>query len=252
MNTVENSSHKEPVFVGAFPGSGTRVISRILSRSGIFMGSRINNTNDSIFFADFLNSWARPYLDAEFSANDSGHGRMREAFKLSLQQHLLDVPPGAKWGSKNPRNILIMPFLHSLFPAMKFIHVLRDGRDLAASPKPRIKIKQYAPALIGKEVQTAGDLVELWSAMTLMGWEFGERLLGSNYLLVRFEDLCLEPRRTIVRLMEFINVPAGDLDRIVAEIRPPHNAIGRWENARSEFDSLPDSAKNTLQKFGYI
>ena len=166
--------------MGGFPGSGTRVVSRILSLSGIFMGSRTNDTNDSVFFAEFLNHWSGRYISTGAVADDALVERMTQDFNSFLEQHLHGLPPHGRWGAKNPRNILILPFLFSLFPEMKFIHVLRDGRDLAASHKKRIKIKQYARDLMNQEVESTGAMVDLWSAITLRGVGFGEQCMKDN------------------------------------------------------------------------
>jgi hypothetical protein len=248
-----NKYHQAPVFVGGFPGSGTRVVSRILSAAGVFMGSRINKTADSVYFAEFLNQWADRYVGAGEDVDATLAEGMTAAFTAFLDRHLQGMSPDTRWGAKNPRNILILPFLHSLFPDMKFIHVLRDGRDLAASPKKRVKIRQYAGDLMGREVVSAGDMVDLWSEITLRGLEFGERRLRDNYLLIRFEDLCAAPRGAILGILDFLGLSDGDvdIDSAASLVRPPQHAVGRWKDSDYDLSSISDDARQLLTRFGY-
>ncbi len=248
---MQKQYSQEPIFIGGFPGSGTRVVSRILSMANIFMGSKINNTNDSVYFAPFLNKWVGKFISEEFSDKNELYAQMKKDFDHLLEGHLSGIPDDVPWGSKNPRNILILPFLHSLFPEMKFIHVLRDGRDLAASPKQRVKIKQYAIDLLGNEVSSVSELVNLWSAITLKGFNDGEQFLGKNYLLIKFEDMCTNPSQVITEILKFSGGSMECLDAAIDEVNPPVNAIGRWKAAKDQFEHLSTDTRKTLEKFGY-
>ena len=55
-------------------------------------------------------------------------------FKLSFYIH---------WGFKNPRALYFYPLLHLIFPAIKLVLVIRDGRDIATGDN------QYSFSSIG-------------------------------------------------------------------------------------------------------
>src|SRR5205807_5792933 len=38
-----------------------------------------------------------------------------------------------RWGDKTPNNVLHLPLLSRLFPDAQFVHIVRDGREVAAS-----------------------------------------------------------------------------------------------------------------------
>ena len=39
----------------------------------------------------------------------------------------------ARWGDKTPRYVESIPFISGLFPDARFVHLVRDGRDVALS-----------------------------------------------------------------------------------------------------------------------
>lgn len=43
--------------------------------------------------------------------------------------------PGDVWGWKYPETLFVMPVVKQLFPKTKFIHVIRDGRDVCLSQR---------------------------------------------------------------------------------------------------------------------
>src|SRR5204863_6522493 len=46
------------------------------------------------------------------------------------------VQAGSVLVEKNPRGSLRVPFLRALFPGARFVHIVRDGRDVACSLVP--------------------------------------------------------------------------------------------------------------------
>ena len=53
-----------------------------------------------------------------------------------LLEHCAALEPGRPWGWKEPRSIYLLPFFHRHLPALRFLHVVRDGRDMALSDQP--------------------------------------------------------------------------------------------------------------------
>ena len=215
------------------------------------MGDHLNDAGDSVDFGNFLNRWTGLFLEKKFSREL--HSEMQRDFLCHLEKHLQSIPKNSvKWGSKNPRNVLILPFLHEQFPKIKFIHILRDGRDLAASEKKRKKLIQYSTSLLGKNSYTKSDLVDLWSAFSRRGFEYGEKELKKNYLLIKFEDLCKNPKEIILKIFDFVNLSQKYLNDAINEVNPPTKAIGRWKHCKDEFDNLSEFSKKTLVMFGYF
>ena len=118
---------------------------------------------------------------------------------------------------KNPKHVLRLPFLAELFPWGRFIHIIRDGRDTAAS----LMFRNRGPS---------------WGHLRVPGWEgllesHGEKNhircahqwriavetaradglgLGDRYLEVRYERLVEEPLAVAGEALAFmgLNTPA--------------------------------------------
>ena len=87
------------------------------------------------------------------------------------------------WGDKTPRYIEHLGLLRRLFPDARFIHVIRDGRNVALS---------YADVPFGPKSVAAA--AELWSRRVSSGLSARKTIPKESYLEVRYEDLDL-PRR---------------------------------------------------------
>ena len=95
-----------------------------------------------------------------------------------------------------------MEYLHSLFPAAKFIYMVRDGRAAAYSYMTQVK-----------ETMTFRKYKSYLSSWKSFNKKASDdcRKLGDEYcLLVRYEDLVLHPRASLKRVVEFLNVKWTD------------------------------------------
>jgi hypothetical protein len=248
-------------------GSGTRVLQVLTDHSGYYLGANLNRAGDALDIGHFMRRWLDRYLDkADWIAEElRGSGEheygyplaMAEDFALTLEDHrnALDDPE-AMWGWKAPRTILILPFVHELFAGMRAIHLVRDGRDMAYSRNQQ-QMRRHAPLLLDEDHNEASEPVRsiaFWAHVNLAAARYGERELGSNYLRMRYEDVCSDPSSAVVELLDFIDSPASreSMQRVAAEKIKPSSSIGRWrEHDQAELDTLHDIAGEALRKFGY-
>ncbi|MFP5299267.1 MAG: sulfotransferase family protein [Actinomycetota bacterium] len=84
----------------------------------------------------------------------------------------------SRWGDKTPRYIEHIPFLKKLFPDARFIHPVRDGRDVALS---------YSHVSFGPK--TVAKAAELWRRRVAAGIRDGRALPAGDYIEIRNEDL---------------------------------------------------------------
>ena len=123
-----------PVIIFSASHSGSRLLAQMLRRLGVFMGSHLNESEDSLDVFDlvrYLVESHAPDYSKLFREGDATLGpRALAAFKA----HLADCPRGARWGWKLPETSHVMPVMARLFPAARCIHLVRDGRDVAFSP----------------------------------------------------------------------------------------------------------------------
>lgn len=250
---VLDSTALPPVIVGAVGGSGTRVLVQVLRKAGWFMGTRVDSRNeDSLPIAWFLTKWLRslkdfPEVDGRtLAAARADLGRMLNVHRRGI------ASPAARWGWKNPRSLWLIPFLAERFPEMRFIHMVRDARDMMLSEN-RYFLRQHGHWVLGpdwwRDVPAAQ--LELWGMGNKRASEFGREYLRDRYHIVRYEDLCQKPAETVTRLLEFLNAGEMDIAPLIEGIRDRGN-IGRWRRAAtSTMPKLPAAVEVELQRLGY-
>jgi hypothetical protein len=247
-----------PLIIGATGGSGTRVVARIVRDGGFFLGTHLNESEDAIGFGAFSDRWVTKYVRALKEQNEEAlEGAMRKDLEGLLQSHCaalsLDAHP-LFWGWKEPRSIYLLPFWQRVFPAFKFLHLVRDGRDMALSGNQN-QLAKHGPALLSWQerwLSRPARSMLLWSRINTMAADYGARQMTGRYLLVRFEDLCAEPWREVRRIFRFCELGEEAVEMAVREIaRPP--TLGRWrrEPLKRVF-MLERLGDESLRRFGYL
>src|SRR5204862_3616663 len=103
-------------------------------------------------------------------------------FARTVYGKLLSLKPTARVVvDKTPENSLHIPLIRELFPNAGVLHIVRDGRDVAASmlSASRGWGRDWAPAQIRRAAETWRTCVESACAGAASG----------RYLQVRYEDL---------------------------------------------------------------
>jgi len=181
----------------------------------------------------------RKAIDATFRAWAAAHGKQR-------------------WGDKTPRYIEHMPLLLNLFPDARFIHLVRDGRNVALS---------YADVPFGPK--TVAKAAELWAHRVRIGMKEGRAMEPGHYIEMYYEDLIEDPAGEIKTLCEFIDLSfeadmldytekarsamlprSKELNPHVAE--KPH-AVRSWQNEMpdDQVEVFEAVAGDVLSELGY-
>lgn len=100
-----------------------------------------------------------------------------------------------RWGLKNPRYLLHIDDISRLLPETAFIHLIRDGRDVAASLRD---IHFGADTLAAAAAQ--------WRYRVVHGRELGRALGAGRYLELRYERLVSDPKRVVQSVCDFIGL----------------------------------------------
>ena len=103
-----------------------------------------------------------------------------------------------RWGDKTPDYIKRMRRIKRVLPEARFIHVIRDGRDVALSTNRRIAQRGH------REPLPADKSAERW-VRRIEQARFDSPLVG-DYLEVRFEDLVTDTEPTLRRVCEFAQI----------------------------------------------
>src|SRR5262245_34435300 len=110
-------------------------------------------------------------------------------------------------GNKTPAYVRRIPNLHSIWPEAKFVHLIRDGRDVCLS----VLNWDHSYKTAGRYSIWAEDPV----TTTALWWEWkvrfgrqGEQLLGrALHYEMRYEDLVSRQDDACARLCEFLRLP---------------------------------------------
>lgn len=125
-------------------------------------------------------------------ANMSGV-RLRNLVEVVYRWHM-EVEGKSRWGDKTPPYIEIVPALAALFGDAKFIHLIRDGRDVAKSFQ---KQGWNGPWMDGYTRE--------WLQAVELDMRLSETPLNERILRIRYEDLVLHPEATLRRICSFID-----------------------------------------------
>lgn len=139
--------------------------------------------------------WPDMGIDAGEFAREAGaraNPRLREITEIVYNKHL-EREGKVRWGDKTPPYIRIVPRLAELFPGARFIHLLRDGRDVAKSFQ---SVGWYGPLLHNNmsEWKEAADLDRRWRKSPL----------ADRFLVVRYEDLVRQTQTTTKEICSFL------------------------------------------------
>ena len=218
-------SDAPPVIVVGMHRSGTGLLTRILAELGVFMGCELTGNQESIFFqtlnkdaldiigcnwrcVDFL-----PAVEEMYSHYGWLLGFVRRRFDAGvLVGHfgIRDInnsdPVCSAWGWKDPRNSLLLPIWHQIFPKAKVIHMLRDGRNAALSLLARdIKREKLKDFFKPIQQERFKSYFELWEIYIRRIRQALSRI--NQCCTVRYEDLLDSPHIEIRKIADFINQP---------------------------------------------
>jgi Sulfotransferase family len=100
-----------------------------------------------------------------------------------------------RYGDKTPGYVSHLPLVAALFPEARFVHILRDGRDVALS---------YLDVSFGPDTLERAALH--WKRFVERGRQAGSRLGPDRYVEVRYEDLLGDPEQIVRSLCGFIDI----------------------------------------------
>jgi hypothetical protein len=165
-----------------------------------------------------------------------------------------------RWGIKTPGYVTEMDVLALHFPTAQFIHIVRDGRDVALSNKGLSWGTKQLP-------RVARD----WKFKALLGRKMGRILGERRYLEVRYEDLICDPEPQLKRICRFLGekyhpamldyhkdaeaeLPSSSLQWHRSSVsKPDASKAFAWRRQMSMADQIlfDEYAGDVLELFGY-
>lgn len=197
------------LFIVGCGRSGTTLLREMLDR-----GPELAIGAETTFFCDFLNTdrlaeiWKLDRARVrELARRSPNVVRFAESF---FREHA-EREGKPRWGDKTPRNISVLPWLLGRFPEARFIHIIRDGRDVACSRATfrthRLKHGKVVERARPKTLSYGAAAREWVSAVTLgIAYESHPRVTS-----VRYERLIEDPETELRRLTAFAGVEYSDV-----------------------------------------
>jgi len=237
-------SEEAPFFIVGVPRSGTTLLRQMLRGHPRFavpteshfvpaaLKARSGTAALELILGDFR--FARWQVDAadvrrRAAASDmSPVSVVRAAFETYA-----DAQGRPRWGDKTPAYVLHMRLLAQSFPGARFVHIIRDGREVAAS---------WREAWWGPDdvLMTAHQ----WRHMIRRAQSEARGLPSGSLLEVRYASLVAQPREELSRIIDFLGESmtddlldytersATDLPHVPVEHRhllePPRQHVRDW------------------------
>lgn len=261
-----------PVVIGGVGGSGTRLIAHCLEELDFFIGHDLNEAKDNLWFtllfkyieimesndddfSDLLTIFYQAMLDGKPLSD-----KQRSIFKnlvcpdrnqrveflaeraVSLSQEHQKLPKNKLWGWKEPNTHIVLDRLLHFIPDMKYIHVVRNGMDMAHSNN------QNQQLLWGKHF--VGADFEVNPFYSLKYWCIVHRRLiniaqpmGENFLLLNFDNFCNNPDIEIPKLLKFLGFPLNhEIQQHLNSLIKAPSSIGRYKDFGTEIFDQNDVA----------
>jgi hypothetical protein len=100
-----------------------------------------------------------------------------------------------RWGDKTPRYVTALAKIGRAVPEARFVHMIRDGRDVALSTSRRMV------ELRGSRPVPADRMAKRWRHRILSARRVAS--VADRYLEIRYEDLVLDTEPTLRRVCQF-------------------------------------------------
>lgn len=197
--------------------SGTRVQSKMLYDSGVFMGDKLNKSSDKVLpqmmyqAARYINDKITYEGDYEWNISKLLNSEPDEKFITLIQAYLKDViteqfrsnsPRDVGW--KLPETTFTYPWLTKLYPDMKYIIWWRHPYDAVLSPHGSDKFEFYhVPGVNEKDMDI--------SKRGAISWKYQYDIITKtpepiNCIHVKYEDFVIYPKKTMDKLEDFLGM----------------------------------------------
>ncbi len=151
------------------------------------------------------------------------------------------------WGGKTPDYTGHIEPLTQLFPDVKIIHIVRDGRDVALS----LFDLPWGP----EDVYVAANY---WKKRVILG-SSGKMVLMERFLECKYEDFLEQPESLFTQMLDFLDYE-GSLrekkilefrEKIISKIKPNNTFKWKTKMLKSDIRIFELTAREQLENYGY-
>ena len=236
------------VAVGGVGGSGTRLVAELLRALGLQMGDQcLNRASDALWFTLlFKRAEIMAVDEAEFDllthsmvAGLTGGSPLSQAW-IDHVRNLASTPRshhpteplraaaeslilaarqpahGIPWGWKEPNTHVVIERLWQRLPRLRYVHVVRNGLDMAFSRNQQ-QVELWGAAMLGGPASpTPARSLHYWcrvqQRMQVLHAANPARMYWLDY-----DALCRDPRATLPALLSFLGLPSEAVDDALIE-----------------------------------
>jgi hypothetical protein len=262
---------KDPVFVVGHGRSGTSILSTLLrSHLQVAFGTEsqffVRYYRQLTRYGDLKREPNRRFLVEDLSRERFFQRSKKYGVRLDVERAVRDADPQTyagvlaaimrqnaecqqmeRWGDKTPEYTAHLPLLRELFPTAQFIHIVRDGRDVALSG--------YQMHFGAKNAFAAA---RQWSSMLRQVQAFAATMPETAFMELRYEDLLTNTARAFEQIIGFLDIedPDGEVKARIgaaaaADLRAGN--FGKWKTdlSRREQEMFVAIAGSELAHYGY-
>jgi hypothetical protein len=210
---MQNS--QRPIFIVSAPRSGSTLMRLVLdshpgisipppswlyamvfpylySNGDLSLDHNIHALAEDIIKTPTVESWSFPVSPDQLvtTATERSFAGLYDALHRLYAQENGKV----RWGEKSPRNCFWMDEIKRDFPDAQFVHIVRDGRDMAidiANSPPMVPNNLYSGA-------------QIWKAYNRAALDSAARMDGKSYYKIHYEALCNDPQKELRGLCQFL------------------------------------------------
>ncbi|MCK4813178.1 MAG: sulfotransferase [Candidatus Marinimicrobia bacterium] len=170
---------------------------------------------------------------------------------------------------KNNYYIHHLETINKIWPNAYYLHLIRDGRDVACSYMAIKSLKTssiYKPQLFDH----IEDIAKEWKENNLKIEKYLNKNVKDKYLTIKYEDLVLDTEKQLIQITDLLEVnyrkvmleyykyndePKSTLDWKKNTLKKPDkNNIGKYKYtlSRKEIEKFDYIAKTLLSKYNYV
>lgn len=198
---LEYDENTPLIFVGGVPRSGTTLMRAMLDAHPLVRCGEETRVIPRLLAMH--STWSR---SARERMRLDEAGVTDEVLDAAIRAFLLEIivghgEPAPRLCNKDPFTLKSLDYLSRLFPRAKFVLMLRDGRATVHSMISR------RVTITGFDLSSYRDCLVKWSRAAESMFEQCSEAGPEKCMLLRYEQLVLEPQRSMERLLHFLDLP---------------------------------------------
>ena len=151
-------------------------------------------------------------------------GQMAESIKSNVNDKTK-----VNWGWKEPNSHVIVKQLKRCLPTMKYIHVIRNGIDMAFSENQN-QLIFWGKHYFKKELEnTPENSLKYWCRVH-KELIVNTQSMKKDFYLLNFDEFCQDPKNGLDKLSQFfeMNLDSTKVKHLISLVKPP-KTIGRYK-----------------------